>query len=275
MLDFSKLGQAAAQTDDLTKEVSYERQLPRAGVALMRLREYIELGRHESKNPQHKPSLKVILVFELSHPDHLIEVEGKKVPQAFMVRLNKGGTSKSGYKKLFNLMNEAYDNQFQHFVQMIGKSFIGKLYHNKDGENTYVNLDKDGAYFILPPYQEDAITGEKKDVPVRELDGTPRAFLWENESIDDDTVKDMWESIFIDGTREVEDAKTKEKKTVSKNWIQETIMKAIDWEGSRTQSLVTEYVDLDAAEAPADAAATALQAAANASSEASVPSLDD
>lgn len=278
-MDFSKLGAAAATADDLTQEKSFERQIPRAGVALLRLREYLELGRHASNNPAHKPSQKVILVFELSHPDHLIEVEGKKVPQSFMVRLNKGGTSKSGYRKLFSLMNEACGNKYNHFVQMIGEAFIGKLYHNKseDGKQTYVNLDKDGAYFIQAPIMEDPITGNKTPVPVRELDGTPRAFLWENEGVSDDDIKAMWESIYIDGVRKVEDTKTKEQKEVSKNWIQETIMKNLEWEGSRTQGLVTEFVNLEEAaipeqpvEAPVQQAAPVANLAASA-----VPSLDD
>lgn len=272
-MDFSKLGAAAASTEDLTQVKTYERELPRAGTALLRLREYIELGRHEPSNPQHKPSQRVVLVFELSHPDHLIEVEGKKVPQSFMVRLNKGGTAKSGYRKLFSLMNEACGNKFNHFVQMIGQPFLGKLYHNKseDGKQTYVNLDKDGAYAIGAPVVEDPITCTKTPVPVRELDGTPRAFLWENEGVTDEDIKAMWESIFIDGVREVEDAKTKEKKEVSKNWIQETIMKNMEWEGSRTQGLVTEYVNLEAAEVAEPAVETGVAALA----AGAVPSLDD
>lgn len=274
-LDFSKLGLAAVESEDLTVDQSFVRELPRAGIALMRLREYIELGRHESKNPAHKPSQKAILVFELSHPDHLIEVDGKKVPQSFMVRLNKGGTAKSGYKKLFNLMNDALGGTCKHFVQMIGKPFLGELFHNKseDGKQTYVNLDKDGAYSIKEAAQVDVLANTKTPIPVMELIGTPRCFLWENESISDADIKAMWDSIFIEGTREVVDEKSKEKKEVSKNWIQENIMANIEWEGSRTQGLVTEYVDLEAA--PAEATEATVDLAANASGEAPVPSLED
>jgi hypothetical protein len=248
-MDFSKLGQAAAESDDLTVNKSFERELPRAGVALLRLRDYVELGRHEPKNPTYKPSLKCMLVFELSHPDHMIEIDGKKVPSTITVRLNKGATSKAGYKKLFNVMNAACGNQFQHFVQMVGRAFLGEIYHNSTGEGqdkkTYANLDLEGAWSLKAPVQVDALTNTQTDLPIPELDGTPKVFLWENPSLSDKDVTDMWESIFIEGTREVEDKKTKEKKEVSKNWIQETIMQNMEWEGSVTQALTQEHVSID------------------------------
>jgi len=151
-MDFSKLGSAAAESEDLTVNASFVRELPREGVALLRLREYIELGRHEPKNPTHKPALKVMLVFELSHPDHLIEIDGKKVPQSFTVRVNKGVTSKSGYRKLFNVMNRACGNKYNHFVQMINQPFLGEIFHNESGEGEnkkkYANLDNEGAWSL-------------------------------------------------------------------------------------------------------------------------------
>tara|TARA_R110000851_G_scaffold57574_7_gene134072 strand:- start:5488 stop:6321 length:834 start_codon:yes stop_codon:yes gene_type:complete len=248
-MDFSKLGLAASESDDMTQNKSFERELPRAGVALMRLREYIETGRHESKNPTHKPALKAMLIFELSHVDHLIDIDGKKVPQTMIVRTNKGMTSKSGFKKLFNVMNAAHGGVFTHFTQMIGKSFLGEIFHNVSGEGdkavTYANLDKDGAWSMKAPVQVDALSNSSVPIPVRELDGLPRAFLWENPSIVDADVVTMWESLFIEGTREVEDKTTKEKKEISKNWIQETIMKNIEWEGSTTQALTQEHISLD------------------------------
>ena len=268
-MDYSALGLAAAETEDMTQNKSFERQIPRAGVALLRLRDYIETGRHESTNPAYKPALKTMLVFELSHPDHMIDIEGKKVPSNITIRLNKGATSKSGFKKLFNVMNAAHGGKFTHFVQMIGKSFLGEIYHNKsaDEKTTYANLDLEGAWSLKAPVQVDALTNTQTPIPVAELDGKPKVFLWENPSLTDEQVTDMWESIFIEGEREVEDKKTKEKKMVSKNWIQEAIMKNTEWEGSTTQALTQEHIVLEEHEAdPADALANAAG---------SVPSLDD
>ncbi len=298
-MDFSKLGTAAAASEDMTQNKTFEREVPKEGVALLRFLSYIELGRHESNNPTHKPALKAILTFELNHPRHMIEIDGKKVPQTIQVRLNKGMTAKSGFKKLFNVMNKAHGNKYNHFVQMIGLPFLGEIFHNVVGEGdkkqTYANLQDDGGWSLKAPEQVDALAGTTQPIPVPELHGTPTAFLWENENISDEDVKAMWESIYIEGEREVEDPKTKEKKMVSKNWIQETIKKNIEWEGSVTQALVEDHIDLDAletdadlpqepakeepkeqqkAEQPAGADLSSLAGAADASSG-DVPSLDD
>lgn len=251
-MDFSKLGQAAAATEDMTQNATFERELPKEGIALLRLLSYVETGRHQPKNPAHKPSLNAILTFELSHPKHLIEIDGKKVPQTMQVRIKKGKTSKSGSRKLFAKMNAAYDNQLQHFVQFVGKEFLGEVYHNTVGEGdnkaTYANLDKDGDWSLKKAETVDAMTEVATPVPVAELHGTPTAFLWEVEDISDEDYQQMWDSIFIEGTREVEDAKTKEKKEVSKNYIQELIKKNIEWEGSRAQSLFEDHLELDGLE---------------------------
>ncbi|ASL24406.1 hypothetical protein vBAspPH44_23 [Alteromonas phage vB_AspP-H4/4] len=248
-MDFSKLGSAAAASEDMTQNKTFEREIPVEGVALLRLLSYIELGRHESNNPAHKPALKAMLTFELNHPKHMIEIDGKKVPQQITVRLNKGMTAKSGFRKLFNVMNKAHGNKYNHFVQMIGLPFLGEVFHNTVGEGdkkqVYANLQDDAGWSLKAPLQIDALSGTETPIPVAELDGTPKAFLWENDNISDEDVKAMWDSLFIEGEREVEDSKTKEKKTISKNWIQETIKKNIEWEGSVTQALVEEHVSLD------------------------------
>lgn len=245
-MDFSKLGQAAAATDDLTVERKFKRELPREGITMLRLKDYIELGRHEAKNPQHKPALKCLLVFELSHPDHLIEIDGKQVPQKFTLRVNKSYSDKGKYMPLFKVMNRACNNKFNNFVQMVGQPFLGRIYHNVYEGVTYANLDDNGAWSLAPPYQEDALSGAKTAVPIPELSGTPSACLWEPDNgISDEMVQGMWDSIYIAGTRS--DDKGNE---VSKNWIQETIMKNLEWEGSRIQGVTQEHVGLDDDEEP-------------------------
>lgn len=278
MLDISKLGQAAAEAEDLSQDKKFERELPKKGVAFLRLTGYVETGRHESKNPAHKPSIRCLFFFELSHPKHLIEIDGKKVPQTLIVRANKGATAKSGYKKMFKMMDSACGGGHTHFVQMIGKPMLGEVFHNtsEDGKTTYVNLDNEGAWSFKRPVQVDAINDTEDPVPIPEMQSTPMVFLWENEGVSDDQIQQMWDSIYIDGVREVEDKETKEKREVSKNWIQETIMNNIEWEGSRTQGIVIEHIELDEEPAadPNDAAAAALSAPKE-PEQAAVPSLDD
>lgn len=242
-MDFNKIGLAATKTDDLTVDVEFERELPVEGTALLRLLGYVELGRHDANNPKYKPSLNCVLTFELNHPKHMIEIDDKKVPQLIKVYVSKFGGAKSNYKKLFNLMNAAYGNKYTQFIQMVGNAYIGKVTHNtsEDGKKTYANLqDKKTGFTFLPPVMVDPITEEKKVVPVPECHNEPYAFLWNNESVTDDMIKEMWESIYIDGTYE------KDGKDVSKNWMQETIMANHEWEGSATQALTQEHVDIDA-----------------------------
>ncbi len=245
MVDFSKLGRAAAETDDQSQEKSFARELPAAGAALMRFTGYIETGRHEPKNPTHKPALKTMLVFELSTPKHLIEMDGKKAPQKFTLRLNKGMTSKSGYKKVFNMMNKACGGGHTHFFQMLGKPLLGEIFHNDNGKEgaekqTYANLDDNGAYSFKAPVQVDPLTDAVTPIPVAELHGELQGFVWENESMSDEEYVAMWESLHIEGTREDKDGKE-----VSKNWIQETIQKNMEWEGSTLQALTEEHISLD------------------------------
>lgn len=243
-MDFSKLGRSAAETDDQSVEKSFERELPKEGVALMRFTGYIETGRHEPANPTHKPALKTMLTFELSGPKHLIEMDGRKVPQKFTLRLNKGMTSKSGYKKVFNMMNKAMGGGHTHFFQMLGKPLLGTITHNSNGKEgaekrTYANLDDNGAYSFRSCMREDELSGELTQIPVPEVHNPIQGFLWENESIEDADYVEMWDSLFIDGTRE------KDGKEVSKNWLQELIMTNMEWEGSTCQALTQEHISLD------------------------------
>jgi len=244
MVDYSKLGRTAAQSDDQSQEKSFERELPKEGVALMRVIGYIETGRHEPLNPTYKPALKTQLMFELSGPKHLIEMDGKKVPQKFTLRLNKGATAKSGYKKVFNMMNKALGGGHTHFFQMFGKPLLGTIYHNdnkKEGaeKRIYANLDDAGAFSFRSPTKEDELTGEMVTIPVPELHNALQGFCWENDSFTDEEYLEMWNGLFIDGVRE------KDGKEVSKNWIQETIQENMEWEGSTLQALTEEHVNLD------------------------------
>lgn len=239
-MDYTAIGQAAAASEDLTVERKTVRELPREGIALIRLRDYIETGRHEAKNPQHKPALKVLLTLELSHPDHMIEIDGKKVPQTITVRVNKTYSDKGKYMPLFKAMNRCFGNQYNHFVQMIDKPMLARIYHSEYEGKKYANLHIDGAWSFAAAIQEDAISGAKTDVPVPELSGSPKVFLWEAEGVTDEQIVGMWESIHIEGTR------TNEKNVeVSKNWIQETVMTNIEWEGSVVQALTQEHISLE------------------------------
>lgn len=231
MTDFSKIAERAAAAENLTEESQgFVRELPRAGVALLRLRDYIELGYFDSKNPKYKPALSCRLTFELCHPDHMREdSEGVKYPSLLTVNVNHARGGKSRYIRLFKKMN--HTGKHTHFIQMLGEGFLGTLTHKKDGDKTYVNLtSEDGSEWLIgAPVIVDPLANEVKPIPVPELNGESKAFLWENTGATDEDIQEMWDSIYIEG--ENDDGK-------SKNWIQEVIKTNNNYAGSRTQAIV-------------------------------------
>lgn len=252
-IDFKKIGKVVAESDDLTKAKKTERSLPPTGKTLLRFASYIELGFQKPKNKAHKPSVLALLEFEIVHPKHRYTVEVNGVQEErrhiVQVRLPKGSTAKSGFRRLFRVMNTALGGEYTHFAEMLTAGFVGEIFHNEVGEGeekqTYVNLDDNGSWSLSKPEHEDVITGEVRAIPVPEMLSEPKLFMWEPnpEDISDEEVKEMWDCIFIDGTYEREENGTTVEK--SKNWIQELIMKSLTWEGSRVQALTQEELNLD------------------------------
>ena len=248
VVDLTSILGAVKESEDLTVNKSFERELPRAGVCFLRLRDYIEVGRHQGKNKTHKPALVAMLTFELAHQDHLIEIDDKKVPSTITITINKGTTSKSGYRKLFATMNAAYDNKYTHFAEMLNLPFLGEVYHKQKDKDSpiYANLDLEGAWSMKKPVQVDAVSAAQTPINIPELSKPCKIFLWENATVPEEQVVAMWNSIFIEGEREIQDDKVEGGvRTESKNWIQEKIMRNLEWEGSTTQALTQETLDLD------------------------------
>lgn len=237
-MDYNKIADKAAAAENLTEEsAGFVRELPRAGVALLRLRSYVELGFFDPKNPKHRPALNCRLTFELNHPDHMrVDGEGVKYPTLLTVQVNHARGGKSRYIRLFKAMN--HTGKHTHFVQMLGEGFLGSITHKKDGDKTYVNLtDASGdVWTIGAPIVVDPLTTEVKPVPVPELNGISQVFLWENAGMTDEDIQEMWESIYIEG--ETDEGK-------SKNWMQELIKTNNNYADSETQRVVDgEVLDL-------------------------------
>jgi hypothetical protein len=234
-----------------------------AGVALLRLRDVLELGtvmgEYAGKPKEKRP---VIINFELVHPRHAINKKADNDPDdgpftgdfiryhEISVRLNKSNSDKSMYMKLFNKLNfdgavATPKGKIPSFVGFAGKAYLGEVHHNTsdDGKTTYVNLDKGGEYTIGAPRVAaiDATlgtpTGEYNEIPVPEMNGDQRVFLWET-GVSDEVYQQMWDSISIVGE--------KNDGTQFSNWIQESILRTEDdgkkkaniaLEGSRAQRL--------------------------------------
>ena len=270
---WANIATVAGEADDLSKAApsggNFKKREPaRAGVALLRLLDYIEMGTFESKTAGYKPQKICKLTFELNHPDHMITLDnGDKIPGILTVQVPYAGKKGSYYRNLFDKMN--YTGLKTHFSQMLGDAFLGELFHTvvdegTDKEVTYVNLnDPSRAWTIGAPRQNNVIEGTVTEIPVPELHGTPRLFLWENAGTTDAMIQEMWDSIFMEGEFNGE----------SKNWIQDSISseKNIEWIGSRTESIVNNGVmELPAELAQAASAPVVTEAAPAVQTEAPV-----
>lgn len=233
--------------EDQTEEVSHGdfNNRPPEGVTVGRLVSYIEIGKHNGGSYQgkKKPDAdKVRLEFELLGPDNIMkwEVEGveKEAGQLVSVTMKKSLSDKAGFKKLFKKLQYGREDK-SHMAKMLGEAFIITVYYNKvqkDGKEViYVNLHLDGEWGISAPYQVDPITKQKKFYDIRPQTQPLRWFIW------DKPQHSNWDSLFIDGTRE---KKTKDDKgvetttNVSKNWLQELILSAKNYNGSKLQALL-------------------------------------
>lgn len=254
-LSIAELAAMAAASEDQTvvETTTFNNEPPPAGKTIGRFIEYIELGKHKQKafKGKAKPDADCVrLTFELLHPKknlHEYEHEGEQRVRAdrVSIRITKKMSDKAKFKKLFSAMTYGRDS-IKHMAQMLGEAFIITIYHNivtvEGNTNTYVNLDNDGVYGISAPFIFDPLEETKTDVPVREPISPLRLFLFNQPT------KETWDSLFIDGTREVKkDGGAVEH--VSKNWLQELILSATNYEGSAVAALVGGVADLPTREA--------------------------
>lgn len=259
MTDINALIAAAAAADDFTKESKgggFEKELPTAGMGVCRLREYIELGQQETatKNyPAKKPARKARFVFELTTPKHVKEItkEDKsviRIPHTVAVTCVVSKSEKSNFIKLFRKLNWA--GTAQHPAQLLGAPYLVEIVHSpgndqpitKENPAKYANVQKDGEYTFAPARKVDPIENTVEEIKVPEMLNSQRLFLY------DMPTQECWDALFIDGTY------TKDDKEVSKNWMQETIMSALDFDGSALQQMIGGLEDLGKPQSAGNAA---------------------
>lgn len=252
----SLIAQAQAATSELEDqsqvvESQFDNEPPAAGFTPARFVGYVELGKRKQRPYQGKdkpPADEVRLYFELNGPKHQREVEVDGVKQTFTntisVKIAKKHTDNASFTKLFKKMTYGRSG-ITHMAQMLGEGFLVQIVHNTqpaaDGKpaKTYANMrDDDGNFLIQAPMVVDPITNESRPIPVPEMTAQAKVLLWATPT------KEQWDSIFIDGTRTVKDAKGLETQ-VSKNWLQEDIVQnALNFDGSPLQALLGGLADL-------------------------------
>lgn len=212
---------------------------PAEGRAYCRIVEYIELGQHLGTyqgKPKTKPDTNVRIVIELSGKKYPpIELEdGTTTPQKLFLSLNQSANEKSRFYKLFRVLNGMYGDKYKHFAQMAADnvSFIAVISHRSSGEGkdakVYPNIWKDGAWQLQSLVKYDADGEPDGFLTVAPATTPTTIFLFNRPDLRD------WAQIFIDGQRD---------DGTSKNWIQEHIMEAVNFEGSPLQALLMDLPD--------------------------------
>lgn len=209
--------QSGPDMNEATKGGGGGRLLP-AGYAFGRLVEYVEFGMQPQEfNGQAKqPALEVQVGFALWGEGYQEEDGSPYVirPYSFAISRNE----KARAFKLFRALN--WKGTATHFAQLIGEAFLVKIVHvpkSKADKTLVSRVDLEG---FLPPL--DPVT--KAPYPIPEAaDELYRLFLWEHPTIEG------WDSLFIEGTRD---------DGTSKNFVQERVLGAVDYEGSPLQQLL-------------------------------------
>lgn len=247
---------AAAKLADQTEDKggNFEYEPPAAGPCIARFVSYVEIGNHPQKVFQGKakpPAPEAIIQFELLGKKHAKEIEmqdetGQTVKRIVYPVITERVAIKSGpragFYKLLSAMDYGRGNT--HMAFMLGEAFILTIIHNeveKDGKkHVYANIkDDSGNWKVSAPVRVNE-EGETEPLKAPAATVAERLLLWDAPSIE------QWNSIHIPGTYQRKEGE------VSKNWLQNMVKSALNWEGSPVQNLVLASIDGDLPEVSTD-----------------------
>jgi hypothetical protein len=267
------IDQAANESEDLSEasKGGGGATPPAAGTCIGTLVGYIELGlrvKKGYKGAADKKVRKARWIIELAggtNP-HTKSEDGtttfaKRITvHTWLPEKGKKPSDKSGFYKLFSAINHAKDPAIKIPAQCLGKHFkvivSQEKFTNESGDEiVYGSIGNAQDGFRISPARVDITdpvtdmpTGEFRIINAPEVVSSQRCFLW------DYATPQMWDSLFIDGEYEaVEAADGKAARPAkSKNVIQEEIKQALDWKGSKMQSLLGDGGELDTGELEGD-----------------------
>jgi len=239
--------------EDLNMDVQeIKRELPTEGPTRLRCIKYIELGTHqkpEGKFGKKPPSKQLIIGFELSGPKHKPrEFDGKREPITIDLYFNNVRTEKAALTGFWNLIKATYP-ALRHPSQCVSSTpskcsaFLSTVSHyprgdeDKNNKAAWTGWGIKGAsgYVLNKPvrYDED---DNPVPVAIESPISKPMVFLWETPNISDGMLLAMWDSLFIDGSFTF--TKDGKETTISRNKYQEKIKAALDFPGSRLETLL-------------------------------------
>ena len=187
------------------------------GYALGRLCEYVEFGvqpqEYDGKAKPAAPEFR--LGFALVGEGYENEDGTPYVVRTFNIAESRNDKAKAF--KLFKKLN--WDGTKKNFAQLLGAHFLVKITHveNKQTKKKSSRIDLDG---FLPPMDQLS----KKPYPAPEVpEELWKLFLWDKPTVAG------WNSLHIEGTND---------EGKSKNYLQETILSAENFEGSPLQQML-------------------------------------
>ena len=213
-------GAIETQQVDMTQEGtgggSFEKVILPAGEYNIRFTEYVEYGKKIpmfNGAPTGRPPVLNVKLGFIIYGANGEEVRNRTPLMAI------SNHEKARFKKFFDRMNVKGD--IKHAAQKLGQAFrveVTKDVSKAGKEYNGINFD---TLKVLPAF--DPETGEKIVLPELKADEV-KLFLWNNPT------KETWDALYIDGVN----AKTGK----SKNFIQEEILSAADYNGSALQQLL-------------------------------------
>ena len=218
----AKANAVAATAEDMNEAVSGGgggRLIP-AGQYVGRIVEYVDLGlqpqEYQGKAKDPAPEIRLGICLFYSNPEKPGDPDPYVIrPRELAISRNEKATA----FKAFAAMNYKRDPNIKHFAQFIGEPF---LFHidvktAKESKRQYNAVVWDKTAPAIHP-----VTKQPYDVP-QAPDELYRIFLWDNPT------KEDWDSLYIEGERD---------DGTSKNFVQEKILAALDYQGSQLQLLL-------------------------------------
>lgn len=211
--------QQAEVSEDMNEASGSGSKLLPAGAYLGRVCEYIDLGvqPQEFNGKAKDPAPQIRIGVALFGPNAQGADGSPYIMRSSDITVYRN--DKAGAFKAFKAMNWKGDKNIKHFAQFLGQAFIFQVgvKTSKTSNRQYNTLDLDKTTAAINPL-------DNSMYPVPELtDDLYRVLLW------DFPTKEDWDALFIDGNRD--DGK-------SKNFIQEKIMSALNFQGSPLQLLL-------------------------------------
>jgi len=238
--DFTALINQAEQEDDQSQtRTGGDFTAPKPGITVCRLIEYIELGMQKQKPYQGKPKPPaevVRLTFELLSPARDIhEFDGKRTADKISFRCTKLLSNKARFKRLFNQMD--YGRGKKHMAHFLGDAFLVEIFNyvGTDKKDHASLFNNEGFCRIGAPFRPaDPLdpNGKPTPIPVPDAISNLRLFLFNHPS------PECWNSLYIEGEREVKDDKGTVTGKESKNFIQDSIRAAVNFHGSPVEAML-------------------------------------